>query len=142
MASKHKRLTLSVAIAFAIVAVVFIFGYFYDSSKISYLSTNLNSYEQSVNELELATLLTTTNSTFSCSILTNNLYSIASEMQNLGRQLTASDLANSIANYNQLNDQRVIFSCEEGKFISFHYAVCTAVYGINEHYSCKPVSAY
>ena len=105
MASKHKRLTLSVAIAFAIVAVVFIFGYFYDSSKISYLSTNLNSYEQSVNELELATLLTTTNSTFSCGNLTNNLYSIASEMQNLGRQLTASDLANSIANYNQLNDQ-------------------------------------
>ena len=105
MASKYKRLSLSIAIAFAVVLVVFLFGYFYDSSKISYLSANLNNYEQSVNELELATLLTTTNSTFSCSILTNNLYSIAQEMQSLGRELTSSNLANSIVNYNQLNDQ-------------------------------------
>ncbi|MGC8533817.1 MAG: hypothetical protein ACP5MV_04305 [Candidatus Parvarchaeum sp.] len=105
MASKYKRLSLSIAVAFAVVLVVFLFGYFYDSSKISYLSANLNNYEQSVNELELATLLTTTNSTFSCSILTNNLYSIAQEMQSLGRELTSSNLANSIANYNQLNDQ-------------------------------------
>lgn len=105
MASKYKRLTLSIAIALAIVAVVLIIGYFYDSSKISYLSNNLQNYEQSVNELELATLLTTTNSSFSCGILTQNLYNIANEMQNLGKQLTSSSLANSEVNYQQLNDQ-------------------------------------
>jgi hypothetical protein len=96
---------LSIAIALAIVAVVLIIGYFYDSSKISYLSNNLQNYEQSVNELELATLLTTTNSSFSCGILTQNLYNIANEMQNLGKQLTSSSLANSEVNYQQLNDQ-------------------------------------
>ncbi|MCL4398864.1 hypothetical protein M1137_03665 [Candidatus Parvarchaeota archaeon] len=105
MASKYKRLTLSIAIALAIVAVVLVIGYFYDSSKISYLSNNLQNYEQSVNELELATLLTTTNSSFSCGILTQNLYNIANEMQNLGKQLTSSSLANSEVNYQQLNDQ-------------------------------------
>ena len=93
------------AIAFAIVVAILIIGYFYDSNKISYLSANLQNYEQNVNELELATLLTTTNSTFSCSTLTSNLYSIANEMQSLGKELTSSSLANSEVSYNQLNDQ-------------------------------------
>ncbi|MCL4375964.1 hypothetical protein M1558_00520 [Candidatus Parvarchaeota archaeon] len=105
MASKYKRLTLSVILAFVIVAIVLVLGYFYDSNKISYLNANLQNYEQNVNELELATLLTTTNSTFSCNILKGNLYNIASEMQALGRQLTSSDLASSEVNYQQLNDQ-------------------------------------
>jgi len=105
MASKYKRLTLSVILAFVIVAIVLVLGYFYDSNKISYLNANLQNYEQNVNELELATLLTTTNSTFSCNILKGNLYNIASEMQDLGRQLTSSDLASSEVNYQQLNDQ-------------------------------------
>ena len=105
MVSKYKRLTVSVAVAFAIVAAIFIFGYFYDSGKISYLNSNLQAYGQNVNELELATLLTSTNSTFSCGILTDNLYSIAAEMQNLGKQLTDSSLANSEISYSQLNDQ-------------------------------------
>lgn len=104
MASKYKRLTLSVIIAFVIIAVVLVVGYFYDSNKISYLSANLQNYEQNVNELELATLLTT-NSTFSCNVLTENLYEIASEMQNLGRELSSSNLASSEVNYQQLNDQ-------------------------------------
>ena len=105
MASKYKRLTLSVILAFVIVAIILVLGYFYDSNKISYLNANLQNYEQNVNELELATLLTTTNSTFSCNILKGNLYNIASEMQDLGRQLTSSDLASSEVNYQQLNDQ-------------------------------------
>ncbi|MCL4396841.1 hypothetical protein M1494_00650 [Candidatus Parvarchaeota archaeon] len=105
MASKYKRLTLSIVIAFVIVAIVLVAGYFYDSNKISYLNANLQNYEQNVNELELATLLTTTNSSFSCSVLSGNLYNIASEMQNLGRELTSSNLASSEVNYQQLNDQ-------------------------------------
>ena len=99
MASKYKRLTLSIVIAFAIVAVILIAGYFYDSNKISYLSNNLQTYEQNVNELELATLITTTNNTFSCSVLSGNLYNIANELQNLGKQLTSSTLANSEVSY-------------------------------------------
>ena len=105
MASKYKRLTLSIIIAFAIVAVILIAGYFYDSNKISYLSNNLQTYEQNVNELELATLITTTNNTFSCSVLSGNLYNIANELQNLGKQLTSSTLANSEVSYSQLNDE-------------------------------------
>ncbi len=105
MVSKYKRLTLSVIIAFVVVVIVLVAGYFYDSNKISYLNSNLQNYEQNVNELELATLLTTTNSTFSCSVLKGNLYNIASEMQALGKQLTDSNLANSEVNYQQLNDQ-------------------------------------
>ena len=105
MASKYKRLTLSVVIAFVIVTVILIAGYFYDSDKISYLSNNLQNYEQNINELELATLITTSNSTFSCNVLSGNLYSISNELQNLGKELTSSTLANSEVSYSQLNQE-------------------------------------
>ncbi len=105
MVSKYKRLTVSVFIALAIVIVIFIFGYYFDSSKISYLSSNLQNYEQNINELELATLLTNTNSTFACNVLTSNLYQIATEMQSLGSELSSSTVTNSEVSYNQLDDE-------------------------------------
>jgi hypothetical protein len=105
MVSKYKRLTLSVVIAFVIVIVVFVVGSFYDSSKISYLSQNLQTYENNINELELATLLSSTNSSFSCGVLTDSLQQIGNEMQSLGQELSESKLASSIVNYSQLNDQ-------------------------------------
>ncbi len=104
MVSKYKRLSLSILIAFVLVAIVFIFGYFYDSSKIAFLNANLQNYEQNINQLELATLLPDSNSTFSCNVLSNNLYSIASEMQQLSNQLTSSSLKTSEMSYSQLND--------------------------------------
>ena len=104
MVSKYKRLSLSLLIALILVTIVFIFGYFYDSSKISYLNSNLQNYEQNINQLELATLLPDSNSTFSCSVLSSNLYSISSEMQQLGKELTSSNLGSSEISYSQLNN--------------------------------------
>ncbi len=105
MDTKYLRLMVSIIVAAVIIIVVLVIGYSYDTYKISYLSSLIQTDQQSINQLQLAMLLTSMNNSFSCNILTNNLYQISNNIQQLSQELTSANLPTSEANYSQINNQ-------------------------------------
>ncbi|MGC8682111.1 MAG: hypothetical protein ACP5TF_02340 [Candidatus Acidifodinimicrobium sp.] len=91
----YVKLLLALVIAMAILLVVFIAGYSFQNYKVSSISSELQMYQQSLEQLQLSASLAGQNSTVACAILKSDLSQVAGQVQTLSNQVQETDLTGS-----------------------------------------------
>ena len=79
----------------AIILVIFIVSYYFQNYKVSSISSELQMYQQSLEQLQLSASLAGQNSTVACSILKSDLSQVAGQVQTLSNQVQEADLTGS-----------------------------------------------
>lgn len=101
MEPKYKKFILAVAIAGALMAVSFFFGYSLQTYKASVISTELQSFQQNLYQLEVSQSLDTVNQQLYCSVAPYTFAQTESQAAELSNQVTQAQLQ-SYGSYSKL----------------------------------------
>jgi hypothetical protein len=91
----YVKLLSALVIAMAVILVIFIVSYYFQNYKVSSISSELQMYQQSLEQLQLSASLAGQNSTVACSILKSDLSQVAGQVQTLSNQVQETDLTGS-----------------------------------------------
>ncbi|MCW1302008.1 MAG: hypothetical protein OH316_02645 [Candidatus Parvarchaeota archaeon] len=97
----YVKLLLALVIVLIIMLSIFIIGYYFQNYKVSSISSELQIYQQSLEQLQLSASLAGQNSTVACTILKSDLGQVAGQVQSLSNQVQETDLTGS-SQYNNL----------------------------------------